>query len=592
MNYPDSWNLTDLFADRTAWEAQLSEIKRLAGNLAALRGHIADTPANLLKTLQISDALGEKASQNAVYAYCTLHTDMSLSSSKDLVGSLDIAMNEISEQIAFIEPEIMQYTYETYLDYCKALPELTLYNQSMRDLFERKEHLLDEQGETFLTRMADLGDSYRQVFEDLTVNDTATPEITSPDGETVSVTEAGYGPALQNPNRDFRREYFNALLGLYQGHINTLTSSYYGKVKADVYLAKSRNYPSARAAALAGNFIPEAVYDNLVSVVRENTAPLTKYISLRKKLLHIDDFHFYDFFVPLIPDCAQEYSYSQGAELVLKAAAPMGEEYTKKLEQALVNPWIDVYPHPNKQTGAYSTGAFGSHPYMLLNYTNTLEDVFTLMHELGHSMHTAYSNAAQPYVYADYSIFCAEVASTTNEQLLYHYLLQHTDSDALRAQLLAKHLDDIRSTFYRQTMFADFEMQTHALVEQGKPLLPDTLCGIHKQLNQDYYGSALLVDDTLGCEWARIPHYYRGFYVYQYATGISAAIAISRRILSGTPGAVEDYLKFLRGGSSQHPIELLRIAGVDMSSPQPILDTIAEFNSTLQQLEKYCADFS
>ena len=290
--------------------------------------------------------------------------------------------------------------------------------------------------------------------------------------------------------------------------------------------------------------------------------------------------------MPLAQEVCRAYPYEEAARLVMEATAPLGEDYAEKMRAALENRWIDVYPKDNKQTGAYSTGTYGFHPYMLLNYDNTLEDVFTLVHELGHSMHTIYSCESQPFVYSDYSIFCAEVASTVNEQLLHHYLLAHCESPALRRLLLAKHLDDLRSTFYRQTMLADFEMQTHAKVEAGEPLLPDVLCGIHAQLNRDYYGPQLVVDDTLSYEWARIPHFYRHFYVYQYATGISAAIAIANRILSGVPGAVEDYKKFLSGGSSQHPIELLRLAGVDMASPQPVLDTVAEFSETLDELKK------
>jgi len=581
-----TWNLADMFTDDAAWEKQLQEVRELGAQLASRRGHAADSAAALLATAQLYEQLNCRAAQCAVYAECRFHTDMSRADAKQMVGKTEMLFTALGEQTAFLAPELMQYDLAVFESYCAVQPELAAYRRMAEDFFARKEHVLDDAGEAQLARMADLGETYRQVFEDLVINDVKKPVVAGADGGETKVTEAGYGAALQNPDRGFRRRYYEALLGLYGGHINTLSASYYGRVKADVYLARSRHYSSARAAALAENFIPGEVYDSLIATARANTQPLQEYVSLRKRMLGIDDFHFYDFFVPLVSGTARRYAYEEASQLVLAATALLGADYTARMRRALDGRWIDVYPGDNKQTGAYSTGTYGFHPYMLLNYDNTLEDVFTLVHELGHSMHTMYSCESQPYVYSDYSIFCAEVASTTNEQLLYHYLLDHAENDGLRRLLLAKHLDDLRSTFYRQTMFADFENQTHALVEGGQPLLPGTLCGIHRKLNEDYYGPEMTVDDTLSYEWARIPHYYHAFYVYQYATGISAAIAIANRILGGVPGAVEDYKKFLRGGSSAHPIELLRLAGVDMASPQPVLDTVAEFADTLAALKK------
>ena len=581
-----SWNLADMFADDAAWEKQMEEVRALGASLAARKGRVAENAQALLETLRLSDELNCKGGQCAVYAECRFHTDMSAARGKEMTGQLQILFTRLGEEIAFLEPELMRCGRAQFETFCETCPELALYRRMMEDLFDRADHLLDDAGEALLTRMADLGGGYRQVFEDLVINDTPAPQVEGPDGEMVKVTEAGYFSALQNPDRAFRARYYDALLGLYGGHINTLASSYYGRVRADVYLAKSRRYPSARAAKLAANFIPEAVYDNLISTVRANCGPLQEYVEVRKRALGIEDFHFYDFFLPLTEEVARTYPFAEAAQMVMAATAPLGEDYAEKMRAALENRWIDVYPNDNKQRGAYSTGTYGFHPYMLLNYDNTLEDVFTLVHELGHSMHTIYSCESQPFVYSDYSIFCAEVASTVNEQLLYYYLLDHCDSDDLRRLLLCKHLDDLRSTFYRQTMFADFEMQTHAKVEAGQPLLPDGLCEIHAQLNRDYYGPQLVVDQSLSFEWSRIPHYYRAFYVYQYATGISAAIAIANRIRAGVPGAVEDYKKFLCGGSSEHPIELLRYAGVDMAQPQPVLDAVAEFAQTLEELKK------
>ena len=479
----------------------------------------------------------------------------------------------------------MQYDMDTFNAYCKEEPELERYRHLAEDIFSRKEHVLDTNGEEILSRMNDLAGTYGDIYDDLTVNDTEYPTIDGSDGEKVGVTEAGYGSALLSPDRDFRKRYFEALLGTYGKHMNTISSNYSAAVRAKVYLAKSRKYPSARASALADNFVPEEVYDNLIENVRAGVGPLQDYVSLRKKILGIPDFHFYDFFVPIVPDVDRSYSYEEGKELVLKAAAILGEDYTTVMKRAVNERWIDVLPGKNKRTGAYSNSCYDEHPYMLLNYTDTLEDVFTLIHELGHSMHSYFSNQNQPVLDADYSIFCAEVASTTNEMLLYHYLLERAETKEQKTLLLAKHLDDIRSTFYRQTMFADFENQTHKLAEAGEPLTPTVLCGIHQKLNADYYGPEFVADQTISWEWARIPHFYRNFYVYQYATGISAAIAISRRILSEGQPAVDDYRKFLATGGSGHPIDLLRIAGVDMASPKPIQDTIADFSETLAQLK-------
>lgn len=330
--------------------------------------------------------------------------------------------------MAFLVPELMQYDMDTFNAYCKEEPELERYRHLAEDIFSRKEHVLDTNGEEILSRMNDLAGTYGDIYDDLTVNDTEYPTIDGSDGEKVGVTEAGYGSALLSPDRDFRKRYFEALLGTYGKHMNTISSNYSAAVRAKVYLAKSRKYPSARASALADNFVPEEVYDNLIENVRAGVGPLQDYVSLRKKILGIPDFHFYEFLCAHRPGCGSSYSYEEGKELVLKAAAILGEDYTTVMKRAVNERWIDVLPGKNKRTGAYSNSCYDEHPYMLLNYTDTLEDVFTLIHELGHSMHSYFSNQNQPVLDADYSIFCAEVASTTNEMLLYHYLLERAET--------------------------------------------------------------------------------------------------------------------------------------------------------------------
>lgn len=586
QKFDPTWNISDMFESDAAWEKQLAQVSADMDRLASQKGHAAASAKDLLETARLYEACSMGLEQLYTYASCKYHPDLSVDSAKGMVERIMTEVSRFGEKTAFLAPELMQESLEKFEQFCAECPELSVYRHFAEDFFSKKEHVLDQKGEEMLVRMNDMGESFSKVYDDLTINDMTFPEIEGPDGKPVQISEAGYGAALQNPDRRYRRDYFEGLLGTYGKHIRTISSNYTGAVKLDVYSAKCRNYQTAREKALADNHVPEAVYDNLIQTVRANTAPLQEYVSLRKKLLGIDDFHFYDFFVPIVKDTAREYPYEEGKEMVLKATAVLGEDYNEVMRHAVDDRWIDIYPGKNKMTGAYSTGAFGFHPYMLLNYDNTLEDVFTLGHELGHSMHTYYSQENQPYIYSNYSIFCAEVASTTNEMLLYHDLLNKAESDEEKALLLSKHLDDIRSTFYRQTMFADFEYQTHKLAEQGEPLLPSTLCEIHRKLNADYYGPEFAADETISYEWARIPHFYRCFYVYQYATGISAAIAISRRIRELGQPAVEDYRKFLASGSSAHPIDLLKIAGVDMASPKPILDTVAEFAETLAELKK------
>lgn len=585
MTQNTTWDLTPLYQDAAAWRKDLSAAQALAARLVAMQDHITESAENLLAALECNDALGEKISALFVYAKMLFDQNMSDKAAKDIYESADSAYTLIAEQLAFFEPELLRLTPEVFAQFQEQVPALKLYDFLIANLFEQKAHIFDRQTEEILSKMGALGNSFEKVYDDLTVNDIIYPEVTAPDGQILTANNSNYTIALLNPDRTFRAQYFEALLGVYGQHINTITSTYYGAVKQDVFVAKSRHYPSARAMALSGNHVDEAVYDNLITTVRQHTAPLQEYVSLRKQVLGLTDIFFYDLFVPLVEGVDRRYSYEEAQELVLNALSILGDDYTSVLKEAFNNRWIDVYPAKNKATGAYAIDAYGYHPYSLLNFTGTLNDVFTIAHELGHVMHSYYSNANQPFVYADYSIFTAEVASTVNEQLLFHYLYQNSTSKQEKALLLANQLNDIRSTLYRQTLFADFENETHKLVEKGQPLLPDTLCQIYKDLYAIYHGPDFVIDDTLSYEWARIPHFYRAFYVYQYATGISAAVSIAKGILSGDKQAINNYRTFLTKGGSDYPIELLKIAGVDMAKPQPIIDTLNDFQTMLDELK-------
>lgn len=585
MTQNTTWDLTVMYQDAAHWREDLEAAKALAADLVARQGHITDSAEHLLEALQLNDTMGEKISALFVYAKMLFDQNMADKASKDIYETADSAYTLIAEQLAFFEPELLQLTPEVFAEYQQQVPDLQLYAFLMSNLFEQKAHIFDQQIEEILSKMGALGNSFEKIYDDLTVNDIDYPEITAPDGQEITVDNNNYALALSDPDRAFRAQYFNTLLGIYGKHINTITSAYYGSVKNDAFVAKSRKYPSARAMALSGNHVGEEVYDNLIATVREHTAPLQDYVALRKQVLGLDEVCFYDLFVPLVEGVDRRYTYEEAQELVLKATSVLGEDYTAVLKEAFDNRWIDVYPAKNKATGAYAIDAYGYHPYSLLNFTGTLNDVFTIAHELGHVMHSYYSNANQPYVYADYCIFTAEVASTVNEQLLFDYLYKNSTSEQEKALLLCNQLDNIRSTLYRQTLFADFENETHKMVEKGLPLLPDTLCQMYKGLYEIYHGKDFVIDDTLSYEWARIPHFYRAFYVYQYATGISAALSIAKGILSGDEAAVRNYRTFLTKGGSDYPIELLKIAGVDMAKPQPIIDTLKDFQRMLDELK-------
>ena len=584
-NQKDTWDLTHMFADANQWRGALEEAKTLTKTISAMQGTITKDADTLYQALQYNDQLGEKLTALFVYAKIYFDENMSNSEAKDLYETADSVYTAIAEQLSFLEPELLELTPELFQQYIQQQPGLKLYHFLMDSLFEKKEHIFNQQIEEILSKMGSLGNSFEKIYDDLSVNDIHYPEIVTPEGETMEVNNNNYQLALIHPDAAFRADYFTKLLSVYKQHVNTITSAYYGSVKNDVFIAKSRRYPSARAMALSGDHIPEKVYDNLIATVRKNAAPLQEYVTLRKNVLGLPEIHFSDLFVPLVPGVDRTYTYEEAQQIVLDATAVLGEDYTAVLKEAFDNRWIDVYPAKNKATGAYAIHSYGYHPYSLLNFTGTLNDVFTIAHELGHVMHSYYSNKNQPYVYSDYCIFTAEVASTVNEQLLFEYLYKNSQSDAEKALLLCNQLDNIRSTLYRQTLFADFENQTHQMVEQGQPLLPDVLCSNYRKLYEIYHGKDFVIDDVLSYEWARIPHFYRAFYVYQYATGISAAVSISKKILDGEPDAVKHYRHFLTCGGSDYPINLLKIAGVDMASPQPIEDTLHYFQQILDELK-------
>lgn len=586
MENINNWDLRKMFPTDKDWYDRLEYVKGIVDELCKRKGGCAINPTQLLKTAKQYFEINEKLYELQVFANSNFDQDMSDKKAKHLYEVCQNEVTSIGERLSFLAPELMQYNMETFNKYKNECEQLKEYEFFAENFFAKKKHILSKDLETVLVRLNDIGESFSKVYEDLTVNDFEFEEITTPKGETIKADEANYQVALQSHDRKFREKYYKSLLTTYKKHKDTITSIYYGSVKNDVFTAKTRKYDSARSMSLFANHIPQEVYDNLIQTVEENTKPLHDYIKYRKEKMNVDDIHFYDLFVRLVNKGSKTYTYEEAKQLVIKATAILGEDYTKLVKRAFDERWIDVYPKPNKRPGAYSTGSYKSYPYILLNYTGTLDDVFTLAHEVGHSIHTYYSNQNQPYQYSSYSIFCAEVASTLNEQLLSKYLYDNAIDDNEKAILLDKKINDIRSTFYRQTMFASFENTTHKWVEDGTPLISTKLCKLHSDLNKLYYGDDFVVDEQLSYEWARIPHFYTAFYVYQYATGISASIKIAKNIFENGKSAIDDYKKFLKGGSSKTPIDMLKVAGVDMANKDAILATTEDFANTLKLLKK------
>lgn len=581
-----TWDLKPLYPDQAAWEKDLDAIRNLADQLAAQKGHVTESPSQLLEALTLMDSLSLKLEWAGSYARLSFDVDMGNALSKKNFEIVDNLGNKISDQLAFYEPELLTLTPEDFSRFLRELPELKTYSFMFEQLFKEKEHILTPDKEEILSRMSAMGSSFRKIYDDLTVNDLSFPEIEGEAGEKITANEVYYRKMMSSYNRDARERYFRALLGTYGSHLNSLTSVENGNVKYRVSLAKTRKYASSREMALSGNHIPLSVYDTLVDTVRSNVHLLQRYLALRKKILHIDDLRFYDLFVPLVSEVNKAYTYDEARATVLQALSVLGGDYQSILQEAFAKRWIDVYPNKGKTSGAYATGIYALHPYSLLNFNGTMEDLFTMAHELGHVMHSYYSNKNQPYVDSDYVIFTAEVASTVNEYFLYQYLLEKAASKDERAYLLSTHLDGIRSTLYRQTFFADFEKTMHEMAEKDIPLTPETLCGEYRELYEFYHGPGFVVDEELTWEWARIPHFYSSFYVYQYATGISAAISLAKGILAKKEPAREAYLRFLTRGGSDYPINLLKEAGVDMSGSAPIIAALEDFTTTLDLLEQ------
>lgn len=581
------WNIEAMIADESTIDNDLEDVKAQASAYAdEFSGKLTQSADVLLKAYKDRDNIWRKLEN--IYVYSRMRRDENNAESKyqamsDKCGAVIAA---VSASMSFFTPELLASSDDIILGYIEQNEGLKEYEFAIKDTLRQKEHILTEAEENLLAQMSEVTKATNDIFTMLNNADIKFASIKDEDGDEVEVTHGNYIKFMESHDRDVREAAYNAMYDSYKDLINTIATTYNYNTKTDVVSARIRKYESARAAALSGDNIPGEVYDNLISVVNDNLPAMHRYVELRKKMLGVDKMYMYDMYVPLIELPKTVISYEEALDMMREGLAPLGEEYITKMNAGLAEGWIDVYENKGKTSGAYSFGSYDSFPYILLNYTDTLKDVFTIVHEMGHSMHSRYTRDVQPYIYGSHSIFTAEVASTVNESLLMQHLLGKDNDIEMRKYLLNLHLEEFRTTLFRQTMFAEFEDITHKAIEAGQVLTAEWMCEQYEALNAKYYGSAVEKDDTIKYEWARIPHFYNAFYVYKYATGYSAATAISNKILSEGKPAADKYIAFLKTGESDYPIELLKIAGVDMSTPEPIEKAMETFNALLVEFEK------
>lgn len=580
-----TWNLSDMYTDKKTWEAELNEISSIMEEIEKTEGNVTVSASQLLDVLEKSAVAGQKLELALNYAARLYDQDKKNTKHQAMEQKANALAAEYSSQTSFIVPEILALDETVLEGYYKEQEGLELYRIQIEEIQRLKAHSLSAELEKLVAMTSEMSQTAAEVYSILDNADLAFPEILDEDGESVRISHGNFVPLLESPDRRVRKDAFENYYKVYQQFINTIAGLYNGQVKQQIFYAKARNYESTLEAAVDANHVPSKVYYNLIDTVNKNLDKMHRYVKIRKKCLGVEELHMYDVYTPMIADAAKKISFEEAKETVLKALAPLGEAYVNTVREGFANRWIDVYENEGKRSGAYSAGVYGVHPYILLNHNDTLKNMFTLAHEMGHSMHSYYSNDTQPYIYSQYKIFVAEVASTCNEVLLMEYLLANTTDQKERAYLLNHYLDSFKGTVYRQTMFAEFEMQTNKLVEEGESLTADCLNKLYYELNRKYYGPEMVSDPEIAYEWARIPHFYYDFYVYQYATGYSAAVAIAHAILKEGAPAVERYLKFLSGGCSKSPIDLLKIAGVNMEEPQPIQEALAVFGEILDEIE-------
>ena len=585
IDVKDTWNLESIYANNELWEEDYAALEKDAAEFAKLKGAIEADVSKIPAVLDAYYGLHRRLSKLSVYARMRFDQDTADSTYQTMaakIGSLGVKIGAAS---AFVEPEILSYSKEQLEAAEKENERTAYYGRKIEEMLRGQEHTLDAEKEELLAAAGDMAEAPDDIFSVLMNADMKYPDIVLEDGTHLPLTNSTYISYMESPDRAVREGAFKTFYGQIASLKNTFAAIYRGNLKQAKFYAQSRKYSSARAMYLADSNVPESVYDNLLSAVHEALPMMYRYVAVRKKVLGVDKLHMYDVYTPIVAAQNQTYEFEQAKQMVLEALKPMGEDYLSHAREGLENRWIDIYPNKGKKGGAYSWGCYDSQPFILLNYTKNLDSVFTLIHEMGHSIHSYYSRTAQDYAYSDYKIFVAEVASTCNECLLMHDLLEKTTDKEQRKYLLNHYLDSFKGTLFRQTMFAEFEKNAHEYCAQGKPLTAEALSQMYLELNQKYFGPDMEKDEEIAYEWMRIPHFYTPFYVYQYATGYSAAVALSAKILKEGKPAVDAYMSFLKGGESKDPIDLLKMAGVDMTTEKPVADALALFGDLVTELE-------
>ena len=580
------WHIEDLYASDALWEEDYDRLEQSIPELAAYEGRLAESVDTFLAYMEKKQEIMQRFEAVYVYANQKYHEDTGNAVYQKLTARAQALSLKLNSAAVFEEPELLAAGQEKIDRWFREDSRMELYRRFFYELFRQQEHVLSKEMEAVLADVSDLSDDVSNIFSMFNNADVKFPSVRGEKGEEIPVSHGRYGLLMESRDRRIRKEAFASMYSQYGQYKNTLAAVYGANLKSSAFFAKMRHYDSAFVMALDGGEIPVSVYTQLIDTVHEYMPLMHRYVRLRKKALGVEKLHMYDLYAPMVDEVTMKIPFEEAKEIVKKGLVPLGEEYLKVLSAGMDGGWIDVYENQGKRSGAYSWGAYGCHPFVLMNYQDNLNNVFTLAHEMGHSMHSWYSDQNQPYLYAGYRIFVAEVASTCNEALLMEYLLKNTDDKKEKAYLINYFLEQFKGTLYRQTMFAEFEKITHEMAGRGEPLTAEILNDIYYKLNERYFGEDIVIDPEIALEWARIPHFYTPFYVYQYATGYAAAIAISRKILRGDKKTCEGYRKFLSGGSSMNPIDLLRLAGVDMTEKEPVESALQLFGELLDEMEE------
>ncbi|MDT0122070.1 oligoendopeptidase F [Paenibacillus sp. RRE4] len=579
-----TWKLEDLFADQKAWDQEYEEVSSMMKKASEFQGKL-NQPDVLKASFEFEDEIGLKLERLFVYARMHQDEDTANPTYQSLSQKAQKLGVRVGEALSFVTPEILSLP-DSELDVLIKNEKLSAYTFTLEEMKREKAHVLSQAEEALLAQVGNLSQAPQTIFSMLNNADLKFPRIQDENGKEVELTHGSYIQFLENPNREVRERAFKAVYETYAKQKNTIAAALNANVTKNMFYANVRKYPSVMEMNLYGDNIPTEVYNNLVDTIHESLPLLHRYMDLRKKLLGVDQLHMYDLFAPLVDEYKMDITYEEAKKTVKEGLAPLGKEYAEALQAGYDNRWIDVYENENKRSGAYAWGAYGTHPYVLLNHKDNLNSMFTLAHEMGHALHSHYSDTALSYRDAQYTIFLAEVASTTNEALLMDYMLNKSTDPKEKLYLLTYYADQFRTTVFRQTMFAEFEKIIHERAEQGEALTPQLLSEIYYNLNVQYHGKNMVVDKDIEMEWARIPHFYNSFYVYKYATGFSAATSFSKQILEEGQPAVDRYLGFLKSGGSDYSINILKKAGVDMSTPQPIREAMSVFKELIEQMEQ------